>query len=134
MEIDTQALRVVVWRGVMWCRLRPCAVLSPPACLAPLPTPTPPTPHTHPLFFPSHPRNSTTNQLTPPQPHQAKICEQLDSALLTDDEMALYTTKWASLPDPEHAGAPAAAGGGGSGTQQQQQQPEQTEAAAVAQK
>lgn len=37
-------------------------------------------------------------------PVQAKICEQLDSALLTDDEMAMYTNKWASLPDPAHAG------------------------------
>lgn len=37
-------------------------------------------------------------------PVQVKICEQLDSALLTDDEMAMYTNKWASLPDPAHAG------------------------------
>ena len=35
---------------------------------------------------------------------QAKICEQLDSALLTDEEMQMYDSKWASLPDPEHAG------------------------------
>lgn len=33
-----------------------------------------------------------------------KICEQLDSALLTDDEMVLYNSKWASLPDPTHTG------------------------------
>jgi hypothetical protein len=36
---------------------------------------------------------------------QAEICEQLDSALLTDEEMQMYDSKWASLPDPEHAGA-----------------------------
>jgi hypothetical protein len=43
---------------------------------------------------------------------QAKICAQLDSALLTDEELQMYNTKWASLPDPVHAGA----------EQQQQQQ------------
>ncbi|WIA13840.1 hypothetical protein OEZ85_007384 [Tetradesmus obliquus] len=35
-----------------------------------------------------------------------KICAQLDSALLTDEELAVYNTKWSSLPDPEHEGAP----------------------------
>jgi hypothetical protein len=43
---------------------------------------------------------------------QAKICAQLDSALLTDEELEMYNSKWASLPDPVHAGA----------EQQQQQQ------------
>eukprot|EP00879_Flechtneria_rotunda_P014044 GHRR01014672.1.p1 GENE.GHRR01014672.1~~GHRR01014672.1.p1 ORF type:complete len:355 (+),score=130.74 GHRR01014672.1:1365-2429(+) len=42
-----------------------------------------------------------------------KICAQLDSALLTDEEVVAYSNKWASLPDPPHAGAP--------GAQQQQQ-------------
>lgn len=40
---------------------------------------------------------------------QAKICAQLDAALLTDEEMKAYNDKWASLPDPEHAGAPVEA-------------------------
>jgi hypothetical protein len=39
---------------------------------------------------------------------QAKICAQLDGALLTDEELATYTTKWAALPDPVHPGAPQA--------------------------
>jgi len=34
---------------------------------------------------------------------EAKICEQLDAALLTDAEMGEYTKRWASVPDPEHA-------------------------------
>eukprot|EP00877_Chromochloris_zofingiensis_P009401 jgi/Chrzof1/4714/Cz14g23240.t1 len=41
-----------------------------------------------------------------------KICAQLDGALLSDDEMAKYGAKWASLPDPPHARA-------GNGTMQQ---------------
>ena len=36
---------------------------------------------------------------------QANICKKLDSALLTDEEMQMYYSKWASLPDPDHAGA-----------------------------
>lgn len=43
---------------------------------------------------------------------QDKICAQLDGALLSDDEMAKYGAKWASLPDPPHARA-------GNGTMQQ---------------
>eukprot|EP00878_Enallax_costatus_P003472 GHUV01003685.1.p1 GENE.GHUV01003685.1~~GHUV01003685.1.p1 ORF type:complete len:386 (+),score=120.96 GHUV01003685.1:639-1796(+) len=39
---------------------------------------------------------------------EAKICAQLDAALLTDDELKAYNDKWSSLPDPEHAGAPTA--------------------------
>lgn len=35
---------------------------------------------------------------------EEKICGQLDSALLTDDEMVMYNSKWASLPDPTHTG------------------------------
>jgi hypothetical protein len=40
---------------------------------------------------------------------QAKICAQLDGALLTDEELATYTSKWAALPDPVHPGAPQVA-------------------------
>eukprot|EP00195_Chlamydomonas_chlamydogama_P007941 CAMPEP_0202896436 /NCGR_PEP_ID=MMETSP1392-20130828/5445_1 /ASSEMBLY_ACC=CAM_ASM_000868 /TAXON_ID=225041 /ORGANISM="Chlamydomonas chlamydogama, Strain SAG 11-48b" /LENGTH=565 /DNA_ID=CAMNT_0049581799 /DNA_START=114 /DNA_END=1811 /DNA_ORIENTATION=- len=31
-----------------------------------------------------------------------KICAQLDGALLTDEEMAMYMKRWASVPDPAH--------------------------------
>jgi hypothetical protein len=37
---------------------------------------------------------------------QAKICAQLDGALLSDEELAAYDAKWSSLPDPEHKSAP----------------------------
>ncbi|KAF6258024.1 hypothetical protein COO60DRAFT_1165009 [Scenedesmus sp. NREL 46B-D3] len=33
---------------------------------------------------------------------EGKICAQLDSALLTDEELSVYNVKWASLPDPKH--------------------------------
>lgn len=39
---------------------------------------------------------------------ESKICAQLDEALLTDEECAKYWSKWITLPDPEHRGAPAA--------------------------
>ena len=39
---------------------------------------------------------------------EAKICAQLDGALLTDDECARYQDKWGALPDPDHPGAPGA--------------------------
>jgi hypothetical protein len=29
---------------------------------------------------------------------------QLDSALLTDEEMVKYNDKWSAVPDPEHPG------------------------------
>lgn len=37
---------------------------------------------------------------------QAKISAQLDTALLTDEELAKYNEKWGALPDPAHQGAP----------------------------
>jgi hypothetical protein len=37
---------------------------------------------------------------------QGKICAQLDSALLTNEEWTAYNAKWASLPDPKHDGTP----------------------------
>ena len=40
------------------------------------------------------------SRLNPPT--QAKICAQLDGALLTDDEMAKYLERWAATPDPPH--------------------------------
>ncbi|KAF8057105.1 yciC [Scenedesmus sp. PABB004] len=40
---------------------------------------------------------------------EAKICAQLDAALLSDEELAAYNEKWASLPDPPHAGVEGAA-------------------------
>jgi hypothetical protein len=41
---------------------------------------------------------------------QAAIERQLDSALLTSEEMAKYVARWcAASPDPPHVGAPAAA-------------------------
>lgn len=43
-----------------------------------------------------------TNAIAVSARAQAKICAQLDSALLTDDEMEAYNAKWASLPDPPH--------------------------------
>lgn len=36
---------------------------------------------------------------------QDKICEQLDSALLTDEEMQKYVARWCAAPDPAHPGA-----------------------------
>lgn len=33
----------------------------------------------------------------------AAISEQLDSALLTDEELKKYEANWASVPDPPHA-------------------------------
>ncbi|KIY93638.1 hypothetical protein MNEG_14323, partial [Monoraphidium neglectum] len=35
----------------------------------------------------------------------AKICAQLDGALLTDEECGRYQEKWTALPDPAHGGA-----------------------------
>jgi hypothetical protein len=37
---------------------------------------------------------------------QGKICAQLDAALLNDEELAAYNTKWSSLPDPPHKNSP----------------------------
>ena len=42
------------------------------------------------------------------------ISEQLDSALLTDEELKRYVANWASCPDPPHA--PGAASNGAAAT------------------
>lgn len=47
-------------------------------------------------------RDLATDMAIPRPNRQAKICAQLDGALLSDDEMKTYTERWASQPDPPH--------------------------------